>query len=93
VQCTPQDRAQIPRLELKERANMYTVTPVLPPNNRLSIVLARLRESFNLQVRFVINRDYSLGRFITPALYYWCRNKILGGNREEKNEIGKEKIH
>jgi len=59
---------------LRERANMYTITPVLPPNNRLSLVLARLRESLNLQVRYVINRDQSLGRLITLALYYWSRN-------------------
>jgi hypothetical protein len=42
---------------LKERINIYTITPVLTPNNRLSLVLARLRETLNLQVRFVIKRD------------------------------------
>jgi len=42
---------------LKERANMSTVTPVFLPNNRLSLVLARLKESLNWLVRFVINRD------------------------------------
>lgn len=53
---------------LKERANKYTVTPVLPPNNRLSLAPARLRESINLQVRYVINRDHRLGRLITLTL-------------------------
>jgi hypothetical protein len=29
-----------------------------------------------------------------PALYYWCRNKILGGNPEEKRrmKLAQEKI-
>ena len=42
---------------LNERANMYTVTPPLPPKHKLSLVLARLRESLNFVVRFFISRD------------------------------------